>query len=254
MLKQGKRVFEQGDQVDAGELILLSARVSQEVGDDVVEALGLARDDLQQLAVFGGEIDDAARQHADRAGDGGERVADFVGDGRGQASYGSQAVLHAHFALKAADFGKVIESIDVPENSALRHDESRDNYPEGFAKAVRGHRAHFAVHALGTDVGQRVHEKRVHRSADKVFLRALEHGLGRGIDQGDVAVEAGGDKAAADGMNDVFVQGLKIFERTAGVLELDVNLAKLVGQKPGQVGDRHVREQVDKNDGLQRFE
>src|SRR6266481_722605 len=39
ILEQGKRIFEQGHEVDPVEAILLAARVGQEIGDDVIQAL-----------------------------------------------------------------------------------------------------------------------------------------------------------------------------------------------------------------------
>src|SRR6267143_1898018 len=106
VFKQGESVLEQRNQIDALEAILLAPGVGQKVGDDVVEAIGLADHNLQKGPLFGiqgGRI----RQHADRAGDGGEGIADFVSDSSGQAAHGSQAVLHAHLAFQAADLGEV---------------------------------------------------------------------------------------------------------------------------------------------------
>ena len=50
-----------------------------------------------------------AGKHADRSGDGGQRIADFVRDGGGQAAHRRQAVLHPHFPLQAPDFGQIVE-------------------------------------------------------------------------------------------------------------------------------------------------
>src|SRR5580658_2115197 len=77
--EQRKRVLEQRNQIHALEAILLAPRVRQKIGDDVVEAIGLANHNLQKvplLGIQGGRI----RQHGDRAGNGGQRIANFVSD------------------------------------------------------------------------------------------------------------------------------------------------------------------------------
>ena len=100
--------------------------------------------------------------------------------------------------------------------------------------------------------GQGVEKELVDGLSQKIALRALQQLLRGGVDQGDVSIEPGGDQSAADGLNDVFVQRLQVLQRAAGVLQLDVHLAKLGRQQSGQVGDRQVAEQVDEDDGLQR--
>src|ERR1035441_4222600 len=53
VFEQGESVLEQGNQIDALEAILFAARVGQKIGDDVVEAIGLADDNLEQVALIG---------------------------------------------------------------------------------------------------------------------------------------------------------------------------------------------------------
>ena len=64
----------------------------------------------------------------------------------------------------------------------------------------------------------------------------------------------GSNQSAADRLNDVLVQGLQVFQRAARVLQLHIHLPQLGRQQAGQIGDRNVGEQVDQNDGLQRFQ
>ena len=111
---------QQGNQIHALEAVLLAAGVGQKIGDDVVEAIGLADHNLQKvplLGIQGGRI----RQHADRTGNRGQGIADFVRDGGGQAAHRSQAILHAHFALQAADLGEVVKGIDKAQVAARAH-------------------------------------------------------------------------------------------------------------------------------------
>src|SRR5216684_3065947 len=108
VFEQSESVLQQRDQIHALEAILLAPRVRQKIGDDVVEAIGLADHNLQKVPLFGiqgGSI----RQHADRAGNRGQGIADFVSDGSGQAAHGGQAILHAHLAFQAADLGEVVK-------------------------------------------------------------------------------------------------------------------------------------------------
>src|ERR1035437_6446340 len=53
VFEQGESVLEQRNQIDALEAILFAARVGQKIGDDVVEAIGLADDNLEQVALIG---------------------------------------------------------------------------------------------------------------------------------------------------------------------------------------------------------
>src|ERR1700681_4476494 len=53
VFEQSESVLEQRNQVDALEAILLAPRVGQKVGDDVVEAIGLADHHLQKGPLFG---------------------------------------------------------------------------------------------------------------------------------------------------------------------------------------------------------
>ncbi len=50
------------------------------------------------------------------------------------------------------------------------------------------------------------------------------------------------------------MQRLQAFERAAGVLELYSHLAQFCGEQSGQVRDRQEGEEIDKDDGLQRFQ
>jgi hypothetical protein len=51
MFEEQEGLFEQGNDVNVGEVIGLDARIIQEVGDDLVEALGFAADDVHQFFV-----------------------------------------------------------------------------------------------------------------------------------------------------------------------------------------------------------
>jgi len=53
MLEQSQSILKQRNQIDALEAILLAAGIGQKIGDDVVEAFGLADYDLQQVTLFG---------------------------------------------------------------------------------------------------------------------------------------------------------------------------------------------------------
>ena len=84
-----------------------------------------------------------------------------------------------------------------------------------------------------------------------VALRTFKQLLRGGVRQSDVAVEPGGDQAAADGLNNIFVQRLQVFQRPASVFQLYVNLAQLRRQQSGQIGHRQIAEQIDEDDGLE---
>ena len=99
---QGQSVLQQRHQVGFFEAILLAAGIREEVGDDAVKALRFPGNNIEQLAVLGAHLRNTG-EHADRTGDGSERIADFVRNGSRQTPYGGEAILHAHFTLQTAN-------------------------------------------------------------------------------------------------------------------------------------------------------
>ncbi len=93
-----------------------------------------------------------------------------------------------------------------------------------------------------------------HRCAEQFSRRALKKPLGGSIDQRDPPVKPGGDQAAADRVNDVFMQGLQAFQCAARVFELNADLPQLMGEQTRQVRDRKKRKKVDEDNRLQRFQ
>ena len=91
------------------------------------------------------------------------------------------------------------------------------------------------------------------RPTPELLLRAFKQKLCRTVAQSDVAVKAGGDQPAADGLNDEVMQGLQAFQFAAGALEFDIDLTQLCRQQAGQIGHRKVCEKVDEDDRLQTF-
>ena len=82
----------------------------------------------------------------------------------------------------------------------------------------------------------------------------LQKFLRGAVYESDVAVEPGGNQSAADGLNDVLMKYLKIFQSAAGISQLHSSLPQLGAQKSRQVSDCDVGKQVYKNNCLQRFQ
>src|SRR3984893_7369889 len=74
------------------------------------------------------------------------------------------------------------------------------------------------------------------------------------IDQSNAAVEARSNESAADGVNNVLMQGLKVFQRPAGVLEFDPHLPQLSGQQATKISHGEEGKQVNEDDRLQRLQ
>src|ERR1700730_12165913 len=74
------------------------------------------------------------------------------------------------------------------------------------------------------------------------------------IDQSNAAVEARGNESAADGVNNVLMQGLKVFQLPACVLEFDPHLPQLSGQQASKISHGEEGKQVNEDDRLQRLE
>ncbi len=100
MLEKHERVLDQGCNVHVGERVSLLPRVIQEIGNDLVEALGLAADDLDEFFVVVLERRQAG-QFLQRSGHRRERLANFVSDrSREPPEYG-HAFLGENFLLEA---------------------------------------------------------------------------------------------------------------------------------------------------------
>src|ERR1700733_15255563 len=106
VIHKRQRIFDELDEIDLVKMILLGTRIGQEVGNDAVQTLRLAGHDVEQAAMILIHLGDAG-EHADRTGDGGQRIADFVGDGCGQPADGGQTVLHSYFALQPSNLGEI---------------------------------------------------------------------------------------------------------------------------------------------------
>src|ERR1039458_10000308 len=101
--------------------------------------------------------------------------------------------------------------------------------------------------------GQWIQKQLMNRRTQQLCWTTLQQALGRGVDQRDAPVETGGDQSAADGVDDVLVQRLQAFQRAAGVLQLYAHLPQFRGEQSGQISHRQEREEIDKDNGLQRL-
>src|SRR5208337_1806669 len=202
------------------------------------------------LRIQGGRI----RQHADRAGNRSQGIADFVRDGSSQAADGSQAILHAHLAFQAADLGEVVKGINKAQVFRRAHVEGGYQDPKRLAEAVSGQVADFGIGPGDAEVGQRVLKNLGHGASAQLGFGDSEQLLGGAIDQRDAPVNPGGDDTSAHGLHDIFVEGLQILERPARILQLHIRLAKLAYQQTGKVSDGKVGKQVDEDYYLQRLQ
>ena len=69
-----------------------------------------------------------------------------------------------------------------------------------------------------------------------------------------MAIQRSGDQSAADRLNDVLVQRLQVFERSARVFKLYIHLSQLCRQQARQIGNRHVRKKIDHDYRLKGLE
>ena len=171
-----------------------------------------------------------AGEHADRTGNGGQRIADFVGDGCGQPADGSQTVLHSYFALQPSNLGEIVEHVDVSQFPAFWYGQGGHPYPNRLAKFRRSFETHLAVELLRVHGGQRIQKQLVDPRAQQFRRAALQKPLGRAIHQRDPPVQTGGDQAAADRVDDVLVQRLQTLECAAGVPQLHAHLPQFRGK------------------------
>ncbi len=229
------------------ELVLLFARIGEEVGDDVVQPLRLAGHDVHQRALLLVQHGNVG-QHLHRAGDGGERIADLVRDRRRHPSHRRQPVAAAALRAPGGGFrsgrrrcrrspwrpapGLPAPSGVMPKVSAVPPRESppapRNAPPPPPGPATDPGTGSSTLPPTTLAGG------RSSNAAPAALITVIRPSI------------AGGDQSAADRLHDVLVQRLQVFQRAALVLQFDVGLPQL-GSAAGQVGDGDVREQVDEN-------
>jgi len=76
-----------------------------------------------------------------------------VSDGCGEAADGSQAVLHAHLAFQAADFGEIVKGVDKAQVAAGAHIERRHAHAKSLVEPVAGVVADFGITAVSAEMG-----------------------------------------------------------------------------------------------------
>ncbi len=153
-----------------------------------------------------------AESIADRTGDRSKRIANFVGDGSRQTAHRRQPVLHANFALQAANFRQIVKSVDKAE---LRHVPALATRATVTRKVLRkllgAIETNFAMRMSATRrVGSGIYETAGRWTAPAArYPTAFQQLLGGRVHQSDASIQTGGDQTAADGLNDVFMQGLQ---------------------------------------------
>src|SRR6185437_16392611 len=250
--QQAQGFVEQQQEIVAAEVVVLVARVQQEVGDDVVQALGFAAHDVHQhllLVVQGRHFG----KHLHRSGNGGERVADFMGDAGGKASDGGETVAQADLIFQPAHVGEIGKGINVPDYVAIVHSERRDREPKDLF-ATRSPGAQLALYRKVSRFGKRIAKQRRDVGAEHFARSAPEEIQSRLVDQGNAPIEIGGDKAAAHGVQNVVLNRLQVLEFVTLGVQLHAYLAQLRAQAAGEVSDGHEGEKVDADDQLHRLQ
>ena len=156
-LQQGERILEQRHDVHLREAVLLGMRIGEKVGDDVVEPLRFASDDLQQAAMLVIQAGNLRKQSG-RSRDGSKRIANFMGDGGGETSNSCQPVLHSDLAFEAAYLGQVIEGVNKSQLATPQNPQFGSNHPKRLAEIIRGNETDFPMRMLGAGLRQRVYE------------------------------------------------------------------------------------------------
>ncbi len=129
VLEQQQRFFDQRNDVNIGEVVGLHARIIEEVGDDLIQALRFAADDLDEFLVVFIKRRETS-QFFQRAGHGRQRLANFVGDGGGKAAESGHALGGDDFPFEAFQFGEILEVEDEAHILILRGAQRRNREAE----------------------------------------------------------------------------------------------------------------------------
>src|SRR6185437_1889399 len=250
--KKHQRGFKQRNEVHARKLVALLAGVGEEIRNDGIQARRLAGDDIDKRALLIVERRNL-REDFDGAGDGGQRIADFMSNTGGQPSYGGEAVTHADLALKATQLCPVFKGINVADGAVRRHGQRGNGNAESLFSSRGSETAHLAL--SGDTFKMRKTVKKQFRDIPAVNRRgsAFQQLLSGSIHQSDATFYIGSDQAAANGVDHVFMQGLKAEQFAAFILQLHACLSKLGCKSDGKVRHGKISKQVDENYGQERL-
>src|SRR5579863_2400250 len=96
-------------------------------------------------------------------------------------------------------------------------------------------------------MGQRIQENLIYGRTQQLIRRAFQEFLSGAVHQRNAAIQAGRDQAAADRLNDVFVQDLEVLQSAAGIFQLHARLTKLGGEQAREISNSEVGKQVYEN-------
>src|SRR5450432_2830434 len=238
--------FEQRQHVNLGKLEVTAAGIGEEIRNDGVETLGLASNNLDEHALLIGERRDAV-QNIHRSTNRCKGIADLVRDSACQAANGSLLFTDANFPLQATDLREIVESIDVAGDSAARRGQAGGAKVQGQFPAQGRDGTNFAVRHAAESVGQRLEEKRLHGLLNHSLRFALQQAACGGVGDLHPTVKAGRDDATGNGLDNVLVEGLEIFELSAGMPQTSVRLTQALCQSGSQISDREIGEKIDED-------
>ncbi len=141
-LEEQQRFFDQGDDFDVGEGISLLARIVEKLGDDLIQALRFAADDLNELLVVVFERREA-RQFLQRARHGRQRLPNFVRDRGGKPAERGHVLFGDDFPFEALQFRQVLEIENEAGGLVLTGAQRRNRKPQETDGALRRLEFHF---------------------------------------------------------------------------------------------------------------
>src|SRR5512146_1700313 len=119
---------------------------------------------------------------------------------------GGETVAHADFLLETPDLGQVIESVDLPNETAASKPQTGNRDGESFLFTTGRNGADLASPEAARLAGKWIDEEFLNLPSLHCLRIQTQQPATGGIDQLDVSFEVGCDHAAADGIDDIGLQ------------------------------------------------
>src|SRR5882724_7137291 len=202
VLEQEQHLLGGGRNVEGGDRQGRGTRVLEEVLDDVVEPLGLARHDLREA---------------------------LAGDVRRHSPDCRQPIGLTHPRLERADRGEVLTGADKPQPFAVAGTKRGEGHAHGHRGTVRAAQRRLVPRGGSRAAADRDLDRLERRrgaaerrpgATDRLSRRDPDDLLGGAVDRGDPVLPVERDQPGADALEDEVLEGLEVAEILLLCLEL----------------------------------
>ncbi len=250
VLEEENRLLKQRGDLEHFRRKAARAGVLQKVGDDPVESMRFAQDDVHEVTLRGRQRQ-LVLEHLDRTHHRGQRIADLVGDGGGEIADRRHFPLHLQLILQPLDVGEILKDEHISFHAAADHewrDGQADVHGTGadrqpFLAADRSEVLSGVVDFSLDIRGEIEHREGV--LAEDILDGAAEQGQPHLVDLDNQKRTVGGEQSAAEAGQDGFVVLLEILQPPRLLLHFQPGHAQPLGEQTDEEPHQGEAHQVD---------